>query len=446
MDDKPNSLDEQAITPDASEPSKDEAASISASESEKTAANAQADDMPDSASTDTQKTQDKPAQHEIHPMPRRMDYSRIVCAIVLCIAIVFGASIGLTTNGKLSEMLGGRSVYALSAKGNTVDLAPEAYVQPTFVPTPSPTPVVKLTPKPVTSVALVVNGAVIASVESEQIANDALAKLVDSLKPSKDDCKLVSAEIIGEIEVLGQLEEASGVSTLGETVEKLVAAVGDGLFKLKTTETYTQTTEIDFKTETKEDGTMLKGKTTVLQAGVTGESETTYQLVFENGKQVSKTVLSEKVTKKAVNKIVVKGTKVETPSKPSSDAPSCGNLNFAWPIDGWVSSKFGNRDGAMHYGLDIAAVTGTPIYAAEAGTVTYSAEMGTYGLLVIIDHGNGFTTRYAHCSKLLVSVGDTVKESTKIALCGNTGNSRGAHLHFEVRYNGTAYDPLEYLP
>jgi murein DD-endopeptidase MepM/ murein hydrolase activator NlpD len=282
---------------------------------------------------------------------------------------------------------------------------------------------------------------------SEQVANDAIAKLAELVKPSKNGNKIVSAEIVGEVEVLGQLEETSEISALGDAADKLAAAAEDGLFKLKTTETYTETTAVDFKTETKEDSTMLKGKSTVLQAGVKGESETTYQLVFENGKQVSKKVLSEKVTKEAVNKIVVKGTKVETSTTtPDPSLPSCGKLNFAWPMDGWISSKFGMRDGTMHYGLDIAAVTGTPIYAEEAGTVTYSAEMGTYGLLVIIDHGNGFTTRYAHCSKLLVSVGDTVKETTKIALCGNTGNSRGAHLHFEIRYNGTAYDPLKYLP
>ena len=99
----------------------------------------------------------------------------------------------------------------------------------------------------------------------------------------------------------------------------------------------------------------------------------------------------------------------------------------------------------MHYGLDIAVPTGTPIRAAAAGRVTFAGRRGGYGYLVIIDHGKGVETRYAHNSKLLVSAGDRVERGQIIARSGNTGNSTGPHLHFEIRYRAKAVDPYKYL-
>ncbi len=126
---------------------------------------------------------------------------------------------------------------------------------------------------------------------------------------------------------------------------------------------------------------------------------------------------------------------------------STGQLlrNFDWPTRGRISSRYGPRWGRMHYGLDLAVPTGTPIHAAAAGTVTYSGAMGTYGIIVIIDHGNGVETRYAHLSRTAVSVGQRVKRGQLIAYSGNTGNSTGPHLHFEIRHRGQAVDPEQYL-
>ncbi|MGI6037552.1 MAG: peptidoglycan DD-metalloendopeptidase family protein [Limnochordia bacterium] len=118
---------------------------------------------------------------------------------------------------------------------------------------------------------------------------------------------------------------------------------------------------------------------------------------------------------------------------------------FRWPARGRISSRFGPRWGRMHYGLDLAVPTGTPIEAAADGRVTFSGWRGGYGYLVTIDHGNGVETRYAHNSRLLVRAGERVKRGQVIARSGNTGNSTGPHLHFEIRYRGTAVDPLKYL-
>lgn len=118
---------------------------------------------------------------------------------------------------------------------------------------------------------------------------------------------------------------------------------------------------------------------------------------------------------------------------------------FIWPVNGIVVSGFGMRWGRMHEGIDITASTGTPIWAAAAGTVIWSGWRGGYGNCVVVDHGNGLATLYAHASALLVAVGQSVSQGETVALVGSTGNSSGPHLHFEVRVNGVAVDPLLYL-
>lgn len=120
-------------------------------------------------------------------------------------------------------------------------------------------------------------------------------------------------------------------------------------------------------------------------------------------------------------------------------------LSLSMPVQGRVTSHFGPRWGRMHNGMDIAAPTGTPFFAAAAGTVTYSGWAGTYGQLVIIDHGNGLETRYAHASRLYVRVGDQVQRGQRIGLVGSTGESTGPHLHFEVRVDGEPQDPARWL-
>jgi murein DD-endopeptidase MepM/ murein hydrolase activator NlpD len=116
-----------------------------------------------------------------------------------------------------------------------------------------------------------------------------------------------------------------------------------------------------------------------------------------------------------------------------------------WPVNGTVVSGFGMRWGRLHEGIDITVPTGTPIWAAAAGTVIHAGWLGGYGNLVVVDHGNGLATAYAHASAILVAVGQQVAQGETVALVGSTGNSSGPHLHFEVRVNGIAVDPLLYL-
>lgn len=132
----------------------------------------------------------------------------------------------------------------------------------------------------------------------------------------------------------------------------------------------------------------------------------------------------------------------------TSTAKANLGISLIRPVSGIITSRFGAGSSirrSSHTGLDIAASTGTPIAAAASGTVTYSGYKGSYGNMIVITHSNGVQTYYAHCSKLNVSAGATVSQGQTIATVGSTGNSTGPHLHLEVRVNGVAYNPQNYV-
>lgn len=181
----------------------------------------------------------------------------------------------------------------------------------------------------------------------------------------------------------------------------------------------------------------------VTSAGQYGAADTVANVTYVNGEETERTVLSSVTLRQPVTEHRLQGTK----PKPRTAASG----TFRWPTTGRISSRFGGRrspggiGSTNHKGIDIAVPYGTPIYAADGGTVTYAGWMGGYGYLVQIDHGNGYVTRYGHNSRLTVSVGAKVYKGQQIARAGSTGNSTGSHCHFEVRYNGVARNPLNYL-
>lgn len=120
--------------------------------------------------------------------------------------------------------------------------------------------------------------------------------------------------------------------------------------------------------------------------------------------------------------------------------------NWAWPARGPITSGFGTRWGRFHEGIDVGVGTGTSVRASRSGRVTRAGWDGGYGKVVMISHGGGLSTVYAHLSEIDVSVGEQVDQGQVVGLSGNTGNSTGPHLHFEVRVNGTQKNPLSYLP
>lgn len=132
-------------------------------------------------------------------------------------------------------------------------------------------------------------------------------------------------------------------------------------------------------------------------------------------------------------------------SHSSSPNSSSSSSSLVWPASGPITSPYGMRWGSLHPGIDIGAGMGAPIHAAASGRVILAGYSGGYGNLIVIDHGNGLATAYAHQSRLGVSVGQDVSQGDVIGYVGSTGFSTGPHLHFEVRVNGSPVDPMGYL-
>ena len=175
-----------------------------------------------------------------------------------------------------------------------------------------------------------------------------------------------------------------------------------------------------------------------LQEPSAGHRKVAAMVYFRNEKEINRDIVKQDVTMEAIPKIVEKGTKIP----PTYIKPISG---------GRLSSNFGRRKAptrgasTYHQGVDWSTPKGTAVVASSGGTVTKAGWGSGYGYVIYIKHPDGRETRYGHLSKILVSAGQSVKQGQKIALSGNTGRSTGPHLHFEIRINGTAVNPLKYL-
>ncbi|NLK63819.1 MAG: peptidoglycan DD-metalloendopeptidase family protein, partial [Tissierellia bacterium] len=183
---------------------------------------------------------------------------------------------------------------------------------------------------------------------------------------------------------------------------------------------------------------MYNDEEVVSKAGKYGVSEIEAIITEQNGIQVAKEVLSETVITPPVTQLVTTGTQDPPPKQ--------GTGYFINPLPGsMITSRFGSRSGGFHLGQDMAKAAGSSIKAADGGTVLFAGWSGSYGYMVDIDHGGGFTTRYAHCSDIYVSAGEKVYQGKIIAAVGSTGVSSGPHLHFEVRKYGSVVNPAAYI-
>ena len=201
--------------------------------------------------------------------------------------------------------------------------------------------------------------------------------------------------------------------------------------------------DVSYDIEYTDSANLYQGDYKVTSKGEYGKADVLAKTTYVNGEETERTVLSSVTLKEPVTEYRLRGTKPRPTWMPTG--------SFRWPTSGRITSYFGGRKSpggigsTNHKGIDIAVPYRTPIYAADGGTVTYAGWMSGYGYLVEINHGNGYVTRYGHNSSLTVSVGQHVYKGQQIARAGSTGNSTGNHCHFEVRYNGVARNPLNYL-
>ena len=271
-----------------------------------------------------------------------------------------------------------------------------------------------------------VDGECIALVSDEDVAKE----VVDRVKDEYKNATTVQVEIEEETSI-ENLELKSGaekpeILTAREASEQIV---NEEALTVKTTEVVEEEQTVAYKVIEKKSNEMNLGETRTAQEGQAGLTRIRKKVIKENGIVVSEDVLETETVKESVPEIVISGT-----------------AGLVQPLDEFtLTSGFGERWGRQHSGIDMALPTGSPVYAAKDGTVTWSGYKDSYGNLVIIDHGDGMETYYAHCSRLDVEVGRQVAAGQQIAAVGSTGNSTGPHLHFEVRIGGVARDPADWL-
>lgn len=249
--------------------------------------------------------------------------------------------------------------------------------------------------------------------------------------------------------------------------DRIVISNQVNYIRVKVMKTETRKVKIDYETETKESKTLYKGQSKVTRKGQKGVERITEMVTYIDGIKSYVTEISSEVIKKPVNEIVYKGTKVVVSAPSYSGGRYSGNYSeyktgngdttysggkLSWPSTSarMVSSPFGYRRMGFHGGVDLCrpgGSRGTPVLAAAGGTVVSCTTSGSYGYSVLIDHGNGLKTRYAHmiAGSVSVRVGQKVSTGQQIGKIGSTGNAYGAHLHFEVIKNGRRVNPMPYL-
>ncbi len=223
--------------------------------------------------------------------------------------------------------------------------------------------------------------------------------------------------------------------------DKLIIQQSMPYLQVKRIETRTEQENIPFKKTSRDSSELGFGQTKVVQQGEDGLDEVEREYVYygDSTSPSEITEINRVHVKEPVEEIVERGKRLA-----NGDLVDTPNGSLQWPVPGhryvsrWASSA--------HGGADICAPYGTPIYAANSGVVVTAGWHWSYGNHVIINHGNGMTTVYAHASKLLVSPGQAVKQGDMIALVGSTGQSTGNHCHFEIRINGARHNPRNYFP
>ncbi len=226
--------------------------------------------------------------------------------------------------------------------------------------------------------------------------------------------------------------------------DELIITREEAVLEVQITRTETVTEEIPFSTERTSSSEYAFGTTRTIQEGEPGIRSITYQNVYNtDGELLEQAIVSSEVVKEPVSRQIVTGTRL-----PSGSVAQVGNGTFIWPVPQYSYCSRWYSSG--HKGVDICAPAGTPIYASSSGVVSRAgyerAGAGSgYGYGVIINHGNGYSTVYAHCLSLAVSAGQSVSQGQLIGYVGSTGRSTGNHCHFEIRYNGSYLPPQNYF-
>jgi hypothetical protein len=289
----------------------------------------------------------------------------------------------------------------------------------------------------VRSYSIEVNGAKVAYLSSHADAEAVLYKIEGAALDGKLREEYEDIKFMEDVDIVQEDVMNTSLMNVDQAYTTITGGAKDSLITVGTVEIVKYNEVIPFETENVETERLYKGDSILQTSGRDGTNRVTAEVTYVSGKEVSRSVVSKKVTKEPIAKKVMVGTK-KVPEKISKGS-------FIWPAYGKVTSGFKYRWGRMHNGIDIG-VRYASVYAADGGTVTYAGGTSNgYGNQVIINHGGGRSTVYAHLSKINVEVGEKVYQGMRIAVSGNSGASTGPHLHFEIQINGAPQNPLKYL-
>lgn len=314
---------------------------------------------------------------------------------------------------------------------------------------------------------LYIDGELIAATSIEAVIGDTLESVLNARTEEFTDFTVTSAAFTNMITtVYGEYEEDAFVTSadlarlLGiesessyTTAVTNYAGVSAGVtLNLRVTVEDTATTVLESDIVYVDNSNMLAThEDVIVTEGQDGITEDTYESVFVNGQCISKKFLSSTVVVEAVDRVIQRGVLDNERVFASAEDTAVDGSPFIMPYDGgYISSYYGWRSMGWHTGIDIiggfgVSCYGDPFWAARDGIVTFADYSGTYGLIIIIQHEDGSETRYAHCSAAKVEVGEYVEQGQVIGNIGTSGYVTGAHLHFEIRFDGQTVNPLEYV-
>lgn len=254
-----------------------------------------------------------------------------------------------------------------------------------------------------------------------------------------------AAEFMNQVELVKAAGDV-GADASGEAYERLTSESTPVRVRCRLVESEIE--PIPYSTKVEEDGALLKGMRVVKSYGREGRHIKTTESVLINGVVEESRVIENYVALDAIDAVIRVGTLEPRDGKPGPDegqkGRDAGSLEFIQPVEGSIALNFGRYNGSMHLGLDYSCSEGADAVASCSGTVTCLMERGGYGLVVEIDHGDGFLTRYARLSGSLVKAGDRVEQGQVIGTAGEL-ESGGFGLHFELRIDGFAFNPRYYL-
>ncbi len=278
------------------------------------------------------------------------------------------------------------------------------------------------------------------------ILNQTHEQAIDYTVQSGDTFTKIADAYDMDVEELKDLNAEISKLTAGKTITVIKSVP---FLQVKIVRTIEYEDKVPYNTQYINDESYYLGYEKVKVSGRQGESNVVAEVDLVDGVEQGRTIIERHITVEPVDRVVIVGAKVYQEGTVIGDGVSTGT--FVWPVPGCTNIYwgFGYRDGAYHAGIDVSDgnTYGLPIIASDGGTVTAlnNTGRGSYGMYVLIDHGNGYQTMYAHCSSVSVSVGQKVAQGEVIGRVGNTGYSTGPHLHFEIRVDGVHVDPRPFV-